>query len=181
MNVLYAFGFETLALLVSDLYFVNHAGAKGHDGPEHGVRLELRRLEAGDLRGTIYSARPISVAEPIWRVDLLESVDGPPAAFDRVHHHPFFDGWNDCDRVFDPDLSADPFGWLERQLLDLPGVLARAGVEADALGPGDLVELPRAAGEIVDAARRLFDRVLAGELGRAPDGPAQEFVRAGWL
>ncbi|MFD4433114.1 hypothetical protein [Nocardia sp. NPDC058497] len=167
--------------MISDMYFVTSAGAKGHDGPEHGVRLELRWLEAGELKGTIYSARPIAVAEPIWRADLLESVDGRPGSFDRVHHHPWFDGWNDCERVFDSELSADPFGWLERQLSDLPNLLAKAGVDVGAVTPGDLVELPRAAAEIVDVTRRVWARVQAGELGRAPEGPVEDFIRASWL
>ena len=37
-------------------------------------------LEPGELTGSIYSARPITIAEPVWRADLLESADGPPAA-----------------------------------------------------------------------------------------------------
>ncbi|MFJ4651048.1 hypothetical protein ACIP5Y_07220 [Nocardia sp. NPDC088792] len=181
LMVLYAFGFERLGVMLSDLYFVNPAPTQGHESPERGVRLELRWLEAGQPQGSIYAARPITVAEPIWRADLLESVDGPSGSFDRTHHHPRFDGWKVCRRVFDAELSADPLAWLDRQLSDLPNLLTRAGVDTDKVGRGDLTELPRAVPEIVDVTRRMLDRVYAGELGRAPDGPPAEFVRASWL
>src|SRR5207248_1607819 len=110
-------------------------------------RLELRVLERGALKGTIYSAQPIEVGRPIWRVDLLESVAGRPGSFDRTHHHPVFRGWDPTSRVFDAELTADPFGWLEKRLADLDGVLAAAGFPADAAGPGDAEGLRRAAPE----------------------------------
>ena len=91
--MLCTFGFERIGVLLSDLYFVDPEPRKGQEGAEHGVRLELRVLERGDLKGSIYSAQPISVGQPIWRVDLLESVDGKPGSFDRAHHHPAFPGW----------------------------------------------------------------------------------------
>ncbi len=75
--MLYAFGFERLAVLVGDLYFVNPRPLDGQEGPERGVRLELRMLERRPLQGGIYSAQPIGVERPLWRVDLLESVDSP--------------------------------------------------------------------------------------------------------
>src|SRR5579859_3922407 len=124
--VLYAFGFERVGVVVGDLYFADPHPGKGQEGPEHGVRLELRVLCRGELRGTIYSAQPIEVGQPIWRADLLESVAGPPGSFDRTHHHPRFTGWNPGHRVFTKELSADPLGWLGTQLADLDAVLASA-------------------------------------------------------
>ncbi|MDQ2816272.1 MAG: hypothetical protein M3Z75_31630 [Actinomycetota bacterium] len=91
--MLYAFGFERVGVLVSDLYLVDPAPGKGQEGAEHGVRLELRVLEPGALKGSIYSAQPIEVGQPIWRADLLESVAGRPGSSDRTHHHPVFSGW----------------------------------------------------------------------------------------
>src|SRR5262249_22149926 len=85
--VLYAFGFERVGVVVGDLYFVDPNPGKGQEGPEHGVRVELRVLGRGELKGSIYSAQPIEVGEPIWRADLLESVTGQPGSFDRTHHH----------------------------------------------------------------------------------------------
>src|SRR5205085_416656 len=110
--------------------------------------------ERGAPKGTIYSAQPIGVGRPIWRVDLLESVAGRPGSFDRTHHHPVFRGWDPTSRVFDAELTADPFGWLEKRLADLDGVLAAAG-----RGPGDR---PLAARAGLRAGHR-------GVLGRAPD------------
>jgi hypothetical protein len=188
--VLYAFGFERVGVVVGDLYFVDPHPGKGQEGPEHGVRLELRVLSRGELRGTIYSAQPIEVGQPIWRADLLESVDGPPGSFDRTHHHPRFTGWNPGHRVFTKELSADPLGWLSAQLSDLDALLASAGFPADAAAPSDAEDLRRAVPEIVDAARRLLGKVRSGELGNPPAGDAPAgatpaggpvLARSGWL
>jgi len=190
--VLYAFGFERVGVVVGDLYFVDPNPGQGQEGPEHGVRVELRVLRRGELKGSIYSAQPIEVGEPIWRADLLESVAGHPGSFDRTHHHPRFTGWNPNKRVFVRELSADPLGWLGTQLADLDAMLATGGFPAGTAGPGDAESLRRAAPEIVDATGRLLDRVRSGELGTlarrespaaggnaADGGPG--LVRAGWL
>src|SRR5690348_18220332 len=187
LPVLYAFGFERVGVVVGDLYFVDPHPREGQEGAEHGVRLELRLFGRGELKGTIYSAQPIEVGQPIWRADLLESVAGRPGSFDRTHHHPRFTGWNPGRRVFVRELSADPLGWLGTQLTDLDAILATGGFPADAAGPGDAESLRDTAPEIVDAARRLLGKVRSGELGNPPrgappaadDGPA--LVRAGWL
>ena len=188
--MLYAFGFERVGVVVGDLYFVDPNPGKGQEGPEHGVRLELRVLRRGELKGTIYSAQPIEVGQPIWRADLLESVEGRPGSFDRTHHHPRFTGWNPGHRVFARELSADPLGWLSAKLSDLGALLESAGLPPDTAAPADAADLRRAAPEIVDATRRLLDKVQSGELGNPPadaapagadpaGGPA--LVRAGWL
>jgi len=185
LPVLYAFGFERVGVVVGDLYFVDPNPGEGQEGPEHGVRLELRVLGRGELKGTIYSAQPIEVGQPIWRADLLESVAGRPGSFDRTHHHPRFAGWNPGRRAYVKELSADPLGWLGTQLADLDALLASAGVPAEVAGPSDAEDLRRAVPEIVDTARRLLDKVWSGELGNPPDGQASvggaALVRAGWL
>ena len=66
--MLYAFGFGRVSVLVSDLYFVDPAPLDGQDSAERGVRLEVRMLERGELKGSIYSAQPIDVGQPIWRL-----------------------------------------------------------------------------------------------------------------
>ena len=179
--MLCTFGFERIGVLISDLYFVDPSPGKGQEGAEHGVRLELRVLERGDLKGSIYSAQPISVGQPIWRVDLLESVAGKPGSFDRAHHHPAFTGWEPGRRVFVRELSADPIAWLAGKLSDLPEVLKEAGVAADMAGPDDAENLRRAVPDILEATERLLGGVRRGQLGTAPAGGPAANVRAGWL
>src|SRR5262249_44634868 len=82
--MLQAFVFERVGVVVGDLYFLDPDPHPGQQGPEHGVRLELRVFNRGELKGTIYSATPIEVGQPIWRADLLESVDGKPGSFHRT-------------------------------------------------------------------------------------------------
>jgi hypothetical protein len=192
--MLYAFGFERVGVVVGDLYFLDPRPGKGQEGAEHGVRLELRVLGRGELKGSIYSAQPIEVGQPIWRADLLESVDGQPGSFDRTHHHPAFTGWNPGRRVFVKGLSADPLGWLGEMLADLDGLLATAGFPADTAGPDDAEQLRAVIPEIVAATGRLLDQVRSGQLGhpprdatRADAGPEASgdgqpaSIRAGWL
>jgi hypothetical protein len=191
--MLYAFGFERVGVVVGDLYFVDPAPHKGQEGPEHGVRLELRVLDRGELRGSIYSAQPIEVGQPIWRADFLESVSGPPGSHDRTHHHPTFRGWDPTSRVFVRELSADPLGWLGGQLADLDALVASAGFPPDAIGPDDAESLRGVAPEIVDATGRLLEKVRSGELGNPPrdaaltgaapaaSGGEPVLIRAGWL
>jgi len=201
--MLYAFGFDRVGVLVGDLYLVDPRPPKGQEGAERGVRLELRMLGRGPLKGSIYSAQPIEVGQPVWRADLLESVAGPPGSFDRTHHHPAFNGWEPGRRVFVRELSADPLGWLGARLADLDGLLVSAGFPAQAAGPDDAQDLRDAAPEIVDVTRRLLGRVRSGELGRPPrqearagaapatagarpgaadaPGASEVSIRAGWL
>src|ERR1700681_4151304 len=128
--MLYAFGFDRIGVVVSDLYFLDPSPGEGQEGAERGVRLEVRMLDPGEPRGSIYAARPITVDRPIWRGDLLESVAGPPGSFDRTHHHPAFDGWEPGRRHFVAELSVDPVGWVGARLSDLDGLLADAQVPA---------------------------------------------------
>jgi hypothetical protein len=177
--MLYAFGFERVGVLVGDLYFVDPDPAKGQEGPERGVRLEVRILSQGQLNGSIYSARPIEVGEPVWRADLLEAADAP-GSFNRTHHHPGFDGWEPGGRVFDRALSADPVHWVGEQLTDLKGLLGQAGLDGDSGLAGDADDLRAAVPEIERALAGLLDRVRAGELAVAPDGDVAS-ARISWL
>ena len=179
--MLYAFGFERVGVVVSDLYFVNPRPVPGQEGAERGVRLELRLLEREPLKGGIYSAQPIVVDRPLWRVDLLESVDSEPGSLDRAHHHPAFDGWEPGERFFVPELTAAPLEWMADRLADLDALLVQARVGPDAAGPGDAAALRAAVPEIVDAVRRLLARVASGELGRPDDDRELVSARIGWL
>lgn len=182
--MLYVFGFECTAVVLSDLYFVDPHPMPGQESPEHGVRLEVRRLSAGELKGSIYSAQPIEIGELIWRADLLESVDGRPGSFDRTHHHPkVSQGWEPGQRVFERGLSAFPVEWVGAKLADLEGLLAQAGAGGQPAGARDAQALRNCLPEILNALTRLLDQVRAGELGRpASDEPAPaDSARVGWL
>ncbi len=179
--MLQAFVFERVGVVVGDLYFVDPKPRPGQEGPEHGVRVELRVFERGELRGTIYSATPIEVGLPIWRVDLLESVDGEPGSLDRTHHHPKFRGWDPGPRVYVRELSADPLGWLAGQFADLPAVLERAGMPAEVADPSDAGSLRDIAPAIVSVTAMMLDKVHSGELGVAPGDANADSIRAGWL
>jgi hypothetical protein len=178
--MLYAFGFERIGVVVSDLYFVDPDPAEGQEGPEQGVRLEVRVLERGELKGSIYSAQPIAVDRPIWRADLLESVTAA-GSFDRTHHHPAFAGWEPGLRQFVKELSDDPLGWVGARLSDLDALLEDAGVAPGEVDPSDAARLRAAVPEIIDAANRLLERVRAGDLARPPDEKELASARVGWL
>lgn len=179
--MLYTFGFERVGVVVSDLYFVDPNPREGQEGAERGVRLELRLLEHGELRGSIYSARPIEIGQPIWRADLLELVSGPPGSLNRAHHHPSFNGWEPGRRTFDPELVADPVGWVGGQLADLPAVLERAGVTDTDSFASDAKSLQERSPEILNVLRQLLDDVKAGKAAIVPDGDAPESARNSWL
>jgi hypothetical protein len=179
--VLYVFGFDRVGVVVSDLYFVDPNPAKGQEGPEQGVRLEVRLLTQGAPPGSIYASRPIGIDAPVWRADLLESVDNP-GSFDRTHHHPHCANWEPGQRKFVKAMTADPVGYVGARLADLDGLLADAGLRAHDVGPTDAADLRHAAPEICDVVSRLLDRVRAGELGQPPvDAAGAASVRASWL
>lgn len=179
--MLYAVGFDRIGVVASDLYFVDPNAPDDQEGPEQGVRLEVRFFERGEPRGSMYSAGPIGLDRPIWRADLLESVANP-GTLDRAHHHPrvIGDGWEPGDRHFVAEMSADPVAWVGKRLADLDGLLDEAGVDRSEVGPSDGEDLRTAAAEIVDAVNRMLDRIRAGELAQPP-GDASERARVSWL
>jgi hypothetical protein len=178
--MLYAFGFDQIGVVASDLYFVDPNPGQGQDGAEQGVRLEVRLLQRGELRGSIYSAQPIAVDRPIWRADLLESVVNP-GSLDRAHHHPRFRGWEPGPRRFVEEMSADPVGWVGQRLSDLDGLLEEAGVAQADVGPSDADDLRGAVPEILSAVRRLMERARAGGFGQPVEGTTPGSVRLSWL
>ncbi|HTX95001.1 MAG TPA: hypothetical protein VME67_09190 [Mycobacterium sp.] len=175
-----AFGFETLGVVVGDMYFIDPRPLAGQETPERGVRLELRLVDRGEPQGSIYAGIPIAFTRPVWRVDLFGSSESPPGTLDRAHHHPRFDGWEPGRRHFVPELSADPVSWLADQLGDPAAVLTRAGVDPDEVPEADKTGLAAAAPEIVDAVRRMLDGVRDGQLAPAPAEPVAA-ARTGWL
>ena len=178
--MLQVFGFEKLGVVVGDIYFLDPRPTPGEEGAEQGVRLEVRFLDRGELKGSIYSAQPIAVDRPVWRIDLLESVENP-GTFDRTHHHPRFHGWNPTKRHFVPELTAEPLVWLRQRLEDLPSVLEEAQVTVDEVDQRDIEGIRQAAPDIVAAVERMLDGVRGGSLGQPPEEGADDMARAGWL
>lgn len=183
--MLHAWGFDRVGVVAGDLYFVDPDPEPGQEGAEHGVRLEVRLLERPPLTGSVYAAQPIVIDRPVWRADLLETVEGRPGSHDRTHHHPRFRGWEPGRRQYDEGMTADPIGWLEDQLKDLPALLAGAELDPSIAGPDDATQMAAAAPQIAATVRHLLARVRAGELGGEPGGdpeaPAAAGVRASWL
>ncbi len=179
--MLQLFGFDRIGVVIGDIYFIDPNPAKGQEGPERGVRLEVRMLEPGELTGSIYSSRPISIGEPVWRADLLESADGPPGSLNRAHHHPKMHGWEPGRRVFDRALSADPVQWAGSMLADLEGLLERAGVVVDPALAADADRLRAAVPDVQRAVTTMLSQVTAGELGNAPDTDDLTSARVSWL
>lgn len=178
--MLQLFAFDRVAVAVADLYFLNPVPKNDHFGPERGVRVELRTARGAD-GPSIYAAREVHVDGAIWRADLLSSVYSPVTSFDRVHHHPHFEGAEPGPRVFDPAMEADPLGWTLAQLSDAEGLVARCGFDPSVLGPGDADALRAEVGAIGAAIARMVDRIEAGELARPPAADPAEPTRAGWL
>lgn len=178
--MLQVFGFDRVGVLLGDIYFVDPNPRQGQEGAERGVRLEVRMLQAGDLHGSMYSARPIQVAEPVWRADLLETADGPPGSLNRAHYHPGMQNWEPGRRVFDPALTADPVGWVGTQLADLESLLGAAGVEVDEALAADAQSLRAVVPNVQRVVSAMLDRVKAGELARAPEGEVAS-ARVSWL
>lgn len=179
--MLTVFGFERVSAVIGDIYFVDPNPMPGQDSAEHGVRLEIRYLEEQPSQGSVYAARPILVGAPLWRLDLLESVDGKPGSFDRTHHHPDMRGWEPWHRKFDRELSQDPWGYLAGQLRDLPAIVIRAEAPADSITDDDVTQMRAAADLIVDATRSMLEKVRAGELGKPTEPDETGLARTGWL
>ncbi|MBX9640203.1 MAG: hypothetical protein K2X97_10870 [Mycobacteriaceae bacterium] len=178
--MLAAFGFETLGVVVGDMYFVDPSPMTGQETPERGVRLELRLVDRADPKGSIYAGIPITFTRPVWRVDLFGSTESPPGTLDRAHHHPRFDGWEPGRRHFVPELSADPVSWLAGQLADPAAVLERAGVDISDVTVADVTGLAASAPEIVATVKRMLDGVRDGQLAPSPPEPVAA-ARTGWL
>jgi hypothetical protein len=172
--MLYAFGFDRIGVVVSDLYFIDPDPGPGQEGPEQGVRLEVRAFVARPLEGSIYSARPIAVDRPIWRADLLESVEHP-GSFDRAHHHPRFDGWEPGRRHFVKDMKADPVAWVGDRLRNVDVLLAEAGVDSSDIGETDAEDLRSSVPDILRSIDLLLQRA------RAASHPVGVSARDSWL
>lgn len=177
--MLWTLAFDRIGVVVSDIWFSDPNAAAGQEGAERGVRLELRMFERDELKGSPYSAVPIRVDRPVWRLDLLETVESEPGSLNRAHHHPRFHGWEPGHRVFVEELSADPVSWVRDRFAAIEGVLDEAGIDPAELGP-DVERLRDAGPEVVATVEHLLAEVAGGRAGLEPDG-SDDFVRASWL
>lgn len=166
--MLYAFGFDSVGIVAGDLYFFD---PEANHGAEQGVRVELRELERLSDGASTFAAAPISIGRPIWRVDLLESVDNP-GTLDRAHHHPTFDGWEPCDREFEDEMESDPVSWVCDRLSDLK--FATIPTE-------EQVRIRGSVPEVRAAIDRLLTGVRSGSLAQPEAGTGLEPARVGWL
>jgi hypothetical protein len=165
--MLSSFSFDKIAVTIEDIYFLDPVQKPGNEGPERGVRVELRLLERFPHQGSVYAAQPIGMGTVIWRADLLESVAAGPGSADRMHYHPHMTDSEPGNRVFDTAIPADPIGWLTGQLSSLDDLLAGKvdGVEQFA---ADAAALRSEAPHIGSAVSTMLERVRAGELAQEP-------------
>ena len=179
--MLWTLAFDRVGVVMSDLYFVDPNLDQGESGAERGVRFELRVFERDELKGSVYSAVPIRIDRPIWRVDLLETADSTPGSLNRAHHHPRFRDWDPGRRVFDEALSSDPLGWVGKRFAEIEGVLDEAGVAAD-VTPDDVASLRAGGAAVVTQLEFMLGEVADGRAGLAP--PTDEsggIGRQSWL
>lgn len=181
----HVWGFDRVGVVAGDLFFLDPEPGPGEEGAEHGIRVEVRLLDRPPLGGSPYSSQEIVVGQPVWRGDLLETVEGPSGSFNRAHDHPHFEGWEPDDRRYDADIKADPATWLTGRLSDLTGLLAGAGIDPDRVGVDDEAQLAAAAPAISAEVVDMLQRVMTGELGTRPAGVSEEEmlagIRSGWL
>jgi hypothetical protein len=174
--MLSAFGFRHLCVAVSDLYLLD---PEADQGAEQGVRLELRTIER-QPSPSIFAAASIVLGRPIWRVDLLESVDNP-GSLDRAHHHTQFDSWEPNDRQFVADLSVDPLAWVGGRLANLGPLLDEIGLSGDDPAREDVDDARAAVDDVLHAVQQALEGVRSGKLARPPDASAAGAARVGWL
>ncbi len=95
---------------------------------EHGARIELRELVPQPRRGSESASQLLTADRPLWRADLFDRLADEPGTFRVAHYHPEFTDNEPCPRVFDPQLTSDPWGWLQHQIAQpAPGLAATAG------------------------------------------------------
>jgi hypothetical protein len=165
--MLSSFSFDKIAVTVEDIYFLDPVQKPGNEGPERGVRVELRLLERFPHQGSVYAAQPFLMGTVIWRADLLESVAAGPGSADRMHYHPHMTDSEPGNRVFDTAIPADPIGWLTAQLSSLDDLLA-GKVDAVEQFAADAAALRSEAPHIGSAVSTMLERVRAGELAQQP-------------
>ena len=120
---------------------------------EHGARIELRELAPVPHRGSESASQLITADRPLWRADLFDRLADRPGSFAVAHYHPEFSGPEPCSRVWDPELSADPWRWLHDQFVGLGRPASAEDAWPLALDGQDAAELSEMADTVVAMAR----------------------------
>lgn len=116
---------------------------------EHGCRVELREIRPREHRGSESAAQVVVADRPLWRADLFDRLGDEPGTFAAAHFHPYFEGNEPSNRVRDDQLTADPWGWLRKQVLEF----GSSSVTQPAwLDPDDAADLHGMADEVVSVA-----------------------------
>jgi hypothetical protein len=165
MNVAYLY--QRIGVVIEDIYFVEPNPDPGEEGPERGVRVEVRHIENHPLSGSRYSAYPIDIRTAIWRADLLGSVAAGPGARDRMHYHPSMADDEPGDRQYDPAIAADPLAWIAKQLVEIETIVA-AKVADISLYQEDLAEIRRQVPMIAQSIEQMMEQVYRMELAHDP-------------
>ena len=167
--MLYAFGFERIGVVASDLYFVDPNPGPGQEGPEQGVRVEVRLLERGELqRLDLFGAADRGRARRSGAPTCSSRSSTPARSTARTTTRGSR-GWEPGGRKFVKEMTANPVAWVGKYLSDVEGhARSGGGVSPDEVGESDADELRAATPDIMDAVRRLLDRVRAGELALPP-------------
>jgi hypothetical protein len=165
MNIAYLY--QHLGIVIEDIYFIEPNPDPGEEGPERGVRVEVRQIENHPLSGSRYSAYPIAIRTAIWRADLLGSVAAGPGARDRMHYHPLMADDEPGDRQFDPAIRADPLGWMATQIEQIEQIVA-AKIPDVTPYRHDLTEIRRQAPLIVGSIEQVMQQVHRMELAPEP-------------
>jgi hypothetical protein len=118
---------------------------------EHGVRVEVRELADYPHRGSESAAQLVTLDRPLWRADLFDRHTDAPGGFGVAHYHPRFLGNEPCPRVWDAQLTADPWRWLEDQFNELG---TGPGGDAWPIDAADGAEMRQLAGAIVAVAKQ---------------------------
>jgi hypothetical protein len=165
MNVAYLY--QRLGIVIEDIYFLEPDPDPGEEGPERGVRVEVRLVENQPLSGSRYSAYPIDIRTAIWRADLLGSVAAGPGARDRMHYHPLMADDEPGDRQWDPAIRANPLEWIASQLEQIE-LIVTAKVSDITPYRHDLAEIRRQAPLIVRSTEEMMEQVHRMELAHEP-------------
>lgn len=141
--------FDTLAVTLAWIDFLDPDLAGSPETRERGVRVEIRPMGA-DPGGSIYVSPALWLAPAVCRIDLLESA---PGAADRMHWHPVMAEGEPGDRTFEPAMSADPAAWLYDRLHEVDVLLERSGTPDVGRHRDAVASIAEAAEEIVEVVR----------------------------